>query len=331
MPLSHSAFKPFGIQSPGALSVPKSKKIWAIGGGKGGIGKSFIISNLGISLARTGKRVIIVDLDLGSANLHTCLGSDIPVQTLSDFFAGRANSLDALLTPAPIPNLRFISGANDSASAANVSDNDHQRLLEHICKLPADYILMDLGAGTHSTTLDYFLLANRPVIGITPEPTSIENAYRFIKSAYFRWIKSIESHMKLKAIVDQAMDHKNHLGIKTPNDLVNRLANLNPGVGEAFKEAVQSFQVYLIMNQVRTQNDVEVGHSVRLVCKKYFGIETHYIGYLDYDNTVWQSVRKRRPLILEYPYSNLVNEFAQIARNLDDDERYPQPNILRTP
>jgi flagellar biosynthesis protein FlhG len=310
--------------------IAPAKKIWAIGGGKGGVGKSFVISNLAISLSRLGKQVTVVDLDLGSANLHTCLGSDIPVQTLSDFLAGRVTNLQQIVNQCVIPNVSFISGANDSVSAANVPEEQHRRLLANLMNISCDYLLLDLGAGTHTTTLDSFLLANRPIVTITPEPTSIENGYRFVKSAYFRWIRLIESKLGLKAVVDQAMDHKNHLGIRTPSDLINRIAQLNPAMGEKFKEEVQKFEVFLIMNQVRTQNDVEVGNSVRTVCKKYFGIETHYVGYLDYDNAVWQSVRKRRPLILEYPYSNLVGQFAQIAKNLDDYERYPRSNLLRT-
>src|SRR4051812_47056286 len=73
-----------------------NKKIWAIGGGKGGVGKSFIISSLAVSIARLGKSVTVVDLDLGSANLHTCFGVDIPKMTLSDFFAERVNHLNDL-------------------------------------------------------------------------------------------------------------------------------------------------------------------------------------------------------------------------------------------
>ncbi|MDZ4677026.1 MAG: P-loop NTPase [Oligoflexia bacterium] len=308
-----------------------NKKIWAIGGGKGGIGKSFIISSLGLSLARAGKRVTIVDLDLGSANLHTCLGCDIPKKSLSDFFSGRVTQLSEIINETPLPGLSFISGANDAVSAANIVDQQHTQLMRQLINLPGEYLLIDLGAGTHSSTLDYFLMAGKPLIALTPEPTSIENAYRFIKAAYFKWIKGVESKIGLTSLVEQAMDHKNALGIRTPNDLINKIAAQNPQYGEAFKAEVEKFKIYLIMNQVRTKNDVDVGHAISSVCKKYFGIEAEYVGYLDYDNAVWQSVRKRRPLILESPYNSLVQTFAQMAKHLDNDERSPRAVILRTP
>jgi flagellar biosynthesis protein FlhG len=330
--MSDHAAKNFKAQQTPLLILPvHNKKIWAIGGGKGGVGKSFIISNLAISLARAGKKVVVIDLDLGSANLHTCLGSDIPKLTLTDFFAGRVDSLEKILNKSPVPNLQFISGANDSVSAADTTDEQHQRLMIELLKVPTEYLLIDLGAGTHKSTLDYFLLANHALVGLTPEPTSIENAYRFIKAAYYRWVKSAEDKLGLKSLVDHAMDQKNAFGIKTPRDLINRLINSHPEQGLKFQEEVQKFSVNLIMNQVRTKNDIDTGHAVRSVCKKYFGIEAKYVGYLDYDNAVWQSVRKRRPLILEYPYSVLVQEFAQIAKNLDEDERLPRTDVLRTP
>jgi flagellar biosynthesis protein FlhG len=316
------------LNKPLLVLPSHNKKIWAIGGGKGGVGKSFIISNLAITLARSGKKVIVLDLDLGGANLHTCLGSDIPKLALTDFFAGRVSTIDTLINKTSIPGLQFISGANDSLGAADIADSQHQKLLNEILKLPAEYLLIDLGAGTHRTTLDYFLLAEKAIIGITPEPTSIENAYRFIKAAYYRWIKSAETRLGLKSIVDHAMDHKNELAIRTPYDLIALLIKSHPELGRKFEDEVKKFAVNLIMNQVRTKNDIDTGHSVRSVCKKYFGIEAKYVGYLDYDNAVWQSVRKRRPLILEYPYSVLVQEFAQIAKNLDEDERLPRTNVL---
>ncbi len=304
-------------------------KIWAMGGGKGGIGKSFMISNLAISLAKMGRKVVIADLDLGSANLHTCLGCDIPRLSISDFVNGRVDSLEKLIVKTSIHNLSLISGANDSLVAADITKEKHQYLMKHLKSLPCEYLFIDLGAGTHETTLDYFLLADRPIIGFTPEPTSIENAYRFIKSAYFRHIKHIENSLGMKSLVEEAMDQKNTLGIRTPHDLINKIVQLNSSIGEVFRARVEEFKIFLMLNQVRTMSDVDTGDSVKMVCKKYFGIDTYYSGYIDYDNMVWQSVRKHRPLVLEYPHNQLVHQFNNIVKNLSDDERLSRTKLLR--
>lgn len=67
----------------------RRKEIWAIGGGKGGIGKSLLTGNIGISLAMLKKKVLLVDADLGGANLHTTLGIGVPEITLYDFLSRR--------------------------------------------------------------------------------------------------------------------------------------------------------------------------------------------------------------------------------------------------
>jgi flagellar biosynthesis protein FlhG len=79
---------------------------------------------------------------------------------------------------------------------------------------------------------------------------------------------------------------------------------------------MSTFSPKLIINMVRTQTDIELGYAVSSVCKKYFGIDAELIGYLEYDNSVWQSVRKKTPLLLEFPNSKLVSNFNKIFRKL---------------
>ena len=88
--------------------LPSSKKIWAVGGGKGGVGKSLVSANVAICLALMGNKVVAVDLDLGGANLHTCLGLPIPSVTLSDYISKKITNFEDLLVPTPINNLKII-------------------------------------------------------------------------------------------------------------------------------------------------------------------------------------------------------------------------------
>ena len=76
----------------------KRRQIWSVGGGKGGIGKSLISASVGWQLARMGQRVVLVDADLGGANLHTCLGLPSPARTLADFIQRRLDTLEEALT-----------------------------------------------------------------------------------------------------------------------------------------------------------------------------------------------------------------------------------------
>jgi flagellar biosynthesis protein FlhG len=305
--------KGFQSNSPGSGS---GKQIWALGGGKGGIGKTFISSSIGITLAHKGYSVILIDLDLGAANLHTSLGAPIPRLSLSDYLSGRVPHLENILQDSGVHNLKFISGANDSLNVANLKGKPKENLIKSIYSLPAQYIILDLGAGTTENTLDFFVMADRSILTVTPEPTSIENGYRFIKSAFYRKLKLAEKSAGVQSIIDEAMDHKNSIGIKSPADLIKHVNKTNPAMGREFQSRMNEFQLNVIMNQIRTRQDIEVGYAVQSVCRKYFGIDSYFIGYLDFDNAVWQSVRKKRPLITEFPYSSVVTQFLKIVDNL---------------
>lgn len=297
-------------------SSPLPTTIWSIGGGKGGIGKSFISSSLAICLTRIGKTVTLVDLDLGSANLHTCLGAKIPQQTLSDFVSGRVQNINDITVTTEIPGLSFISGFNDSLDIADTSRDGMDRLMSAIRNLPTAYTILDLGAGTAETTLDFFNLADQKIVAFTPEPTSIENAYRFMKSSFYRKLKQAENELGIQDLVAAAMDSRNQHGIRSPSDLLRYLNSADPAVGAKLSQTIHSYQIQLLLNQVRTRQDIDLGHSVSSVCRKYFGIEANYLGYVDHDNAVWQSLRKRRPLIVEFPYSSIVGQFLGITKNL---------------
>lgn len=298
------------------VAAAKKQVVWAVGGGKGGVGKSLISSSLGIVLARQGHRVTLVDLDLGGANLHTCVGVAPPPQTLSDFLKGRVPHLDSLITQTEVKGLQFISGANDALDIAGLDGQPKETLMRAIRGISSDFIILDLGAGTSLNTLDFFLQADKQIISILPEPTSIENAYRFIKAAFYRRLKVLEEHLGVKKIIDEAMDHKNALGIRTPFDLLNHISKIDPIAGRTFRAEIAKMHINLIVNQVRTSSDIEMGNAVKSVCQKYFGIQTDYVGYLDHDNAAWQALRKRRPMLLEYPYSNMVGQFHKIVRTL---------------
>jgi flagellar biosynthesis protein FlhG len=297
------------------LPAHHKNQIWAIGGGKGGVGKSLVTANVSICLALMGHKVVAIDLDLGGANLHTCLGVPIPEKTLSDYISRKVSGLNELTTPTSIPNLSIISGAQDEVGIANLKTLQKTKIVRKLRELDADFVILDLGAGTSFNTLDFFISADKGIITTLPEPTSIENSYRFIKSVYHRKLKSIEELLEIGPLIDQALNSKVSESI-TPVELVNKVFEINPAMGAKLKSEIAHFNPKLIINQVRTQTDVDIGHSMSIICRKYFGIELDYVGHLDYDAAVWQSVKKKRPLLMEFPNSKLVNNFDHLVNNL---------------
>lgn len=302
------------------ISVAKRARIWAVGGGKGGVGKSLISANFALTLARRGRSVIAIDLDLGGSNLHTCLGIDPPKAGVGDWAAGRIKDIKEIMNPVA-PGLKIISGSADPVQITELMENRRQDLANMIYSIEADDVIIDLGAGTHDFTIEFFNLADEGILSILPEPTSVENAYRFIKAVFYHRLKSSDVSAGIKEVIDAAMDQKNILGIRTPHDLFAIVERLDSQAAATLRSTVKSLSPSIVINQVRSQVDIDVGRAICSVCRRYFGVELKYAGYIDYDNSVWKAVRSKKAVIQEYPYSVLANRIEHLTKALLGEEK----------
>ncbi len=292
------------------------RQIWAVGGGKGGVGKSLISSSLAFTLAKNGIQTLVIDLDLGGANLHTVLGQPPPPKCLSDFLNGRVTDLKECVVQTLYPNLQMIAGAKDDLRITEISEEKKQNLLNQISALNAQFIILDLGAGTSAYTLDFFNFAQVGVITALPEPTSIENAYRFMKASYYSHLLAQPELEEIRPLIEAAMTPNNLLGIQTPQHLLNEVNFRNTELALKLKRCIQTFRPRLVINQTRSQTDVDVGFSMKSVAKKYFGVELDYLGYLEYEPNVWQSIRRMRPILAEFPHSRIALHVDRIVNYL---------------
>jgi hypothetical protein len=186
---------------------PGAGQVWAVGGGKGGIGKSFLVANLGAVAATLGRRVILIDVDLGAANLHTCLGVRGGSRVnLSDYLEDRVADLEKAAIQTPIPGLRLILGALGHVGARETTRAQRSELLRAVRALPADLVILDLAAGTERATLDFFLVSDCSFVVTTPEPTAIENAYGFLRASYYRRLGHALSNSSVRDLLRVAMD-----------------------------------------------------------------------------------------------------------------------------
>ena len=161
-----------------------SAKIWPIAGGKGGTGKSTLTANVGVGLSLLGYKVILVDGDLGGADLHLFFDQISPSRNLCSFLSKDVKSLKDTLLPTPNENLRIVCGGNELVGMANLSYMTKAKLIRHIRSLDADFVLIDLGAGSAYNTIDLFTLSNDGIIVCTPEPQARLDAYCFIRTLY---------------------------------------------------------------------------------------------------------------------------------------------------
>lgn len=292
-------------------------RVWAVGGGKGGIGKTFFAANLAAVAARAGRRVIGIDADLGGANLHTILGVRGGSRVnLSDFFEDRIVDLDKAALETPIPGLRLILGALGSSSNSETTREQRMQLLDAARRLPADLIVLDLAAGMDRSTLDFFVSADSSFVVTTPEPTAVENAYAFLRAAFYRKLGYAIASSSLRDEVRAMMQQRNDRGIHSPLDLMDEVDRLDPIEGGRFRAAISGFRPRLLLNQVRNSDDIKLGFSIHSVCRKYFGIDVDYVGYVNHDDAVWRSVKERRPVVLGHPQSDSSIYIRRIAKKL---------------
>ncbi len=279
-----------------------------------------ITANIGTLLARQGKRVLLVDLDLGSSNLHTFLEQPGTGRGLDAFLEKAVDSLDQAAEPTRIPNLFFISSRHCSTEAANLYTAQKQKIIRAIGSLDYDYVFMDLGAGTNFNMLDFFLTGNQGICIVTSEPTSIENTFNFIKAVYFRVVKRT---LKLSVFnkVTRDLDLSGN-GLDQSFRIVNEIAKQDSGIGDLLKEKLSEFDFKFVVNQVRKKDDPSLGYKIEKVCNRHFYSRFKFLGNIRYDEKVHDSIQLRQNFITKYAYTKTANDLARIAKNvLKDDTR----------
>jgi flagellar biosynthesis protein FlhG len=166
---------------PSTLDVgAKKPRVIAFTSGKGGVGKTSLSVNLAIALARSGSKVCLFDADMGMANVNIMLGI-APAYTLEHLFTNERTIQDIVLTgPA---GLDLVPGASGFSKCVDLDDSQQRRLVDALEYLEPryDYLIIDTSAGISSTVLHFVAAAQVAAVVITPEPTSLTDAFSLLK------------------------------------------------------------------------------------------------------------------------------------------------------
>jgi len=301
-------------------------EIWAIGGGKGGTGKSFITSSMGIHLSRLGHKVTLIDADLGGANLHSFLRVKKPRYSLTDFFENKI-PLSEIIKDTSVPKLRFVTGDIRSLDPSGLKHAQKLKLYRHIKNIDADYVLIDLGAGSDHNVIDTFILADKMIMVTLPEVTAIENLYQLIKKMLFRKLNFLLGKHGLRDTVKKAWQNRQPNQIKSIMGLFHYISDVSSKARQIIEKGMEDFRIYIVLNQVKKTSDIETGLSIKSVLKKHFNLDARYSGFVQYNEFFWKYVEELGAYRQEPLPGSTSREVGHIVQHIIDEKQLTIPEI----
>jgi flagellar biosynthesis protein FlhG len=297
----------------------EGKFFFPVGSGKGGVGKSLITANLGMALATLlpEKRISLLDADLGIGNLHLFLGIRHPKLTLNDFLGRTVGSLSEVIEETAFQNLCLLSGANGILYLANPNYQQKMRLINALKSLSSDILILDLSPGCGYNTIDFFGTSTRGIIVSTPEPTSIQAAYLFLRSIVYRkLIRTFRNNAIILPLVKFASMRNSQEKVRTINELITRIRMDDHVAAHSVEVMIDSLHPYLVLNMVQSRGQLKIRERFQEVVKKYLAIELRFLEAVPFDKKVMKSVRTKEPLFLTEPRSSAVKAIFNIADRL---------------
>ncbi len=298
--------------------MEKGNIIAAIVGPKGGVGKTTICASLSIALSRLGKKVVAVDLDLGASNLHAIFGLRFSNQTLDDFVQNRIRDLSDIVVETESENVALICGG-DIPGIANLHYQKKQKLIRHLSWLDCDIVLLDLAPGASFNVADFSIIARKVLLVTTGEVPSLMNLYSFMKAALFRRLNFLFKQRgipDLMELLERARDHGNHPHLKTMNGFLVATKEIDRDTADAVNAILSELKPFLIINRVRSKNDIRAGEVMKKMLCEFLNIENPVIMTIREDAAVASAVARMKPVILEAPTSPFAVDIEAIARKV---------------
>jgi flagellar biosynthesis protein FlhG len=310
------------------------KKIIAVGGAKGGVGKSMLAANLSVGLALLGQKVVLADLDLGGADVHLYTGVKSLDRTWNDFLDKKVDSLNDILTPTAFKGLSLIGGDSSKLGSANLPYSQKQKIMRHLKELETDFLVVDLGGDTTYNGLDFFLLADQKIVVSGTEPASILDSYTFIKVVFNRLIERFFSDNKsLKDLAAQVKDgslekSKNYC-LDYIVDEVRRRDSLAAG---QLKKLFDQFRLSIVLNMTESSKDVRVAESMQKLVKDKCFVDIGILGTIPFDKGVRKAARGFTPIVVENPKCQASRNIHQMlaALILNREQERTRAELIHT-
>ena len=291
-------------------------QIIPVASGKGGVGKSLVAANLAIALGKAGKKVIIADLDLGASNLHLVLGQQAPKAGLGTYLSGGID-FSAIILDTNYENVQFIPGDAEIPGLTAMKISQKNDIIKKLQNLDTDFLIVDLGAGTHTSILDFFLLSPQGIIVTSPTVTATLDAYLFLKNAVFRLMyNSFKKNSKAYKFLENLKSDAHSLQRIYIPKLIDTLMQVDPQSTEVFRRRIARFKPRLILNMIDDPKDADKAQKIRRSCTEYLGLELEHLGIIYRDSLQDIALASRLPIIIYKPNAMLSQAIFRISEKI---------------
>jgi|WetSurSiteA1Bulk_404760.scaffolds.fasta_scaffold12713_2 flagellar biosynthesis protein FlhG len=288
-----------------------------IASGKGGVGKSILAANLAVALANSGRSVVAIDLDLGGSNLYSYLGFENIHAGIGDYLIRKKGKLIDYLVQTNIPNLKYLAAEHRITFLANIAYAQKVKLINEIKNIRADYIVIDLGAGTTFNTLDYFDFSNNGLVITTFEKPAILNTLSFIKNFIHRVaLKEIRQNPAINADINKAFKNITGDDYLTINDIIDIVNKADAALASKIVTITRSYQPRIIFNRGEHPDQLEVINHMQSSIKKYLSVDLCFFGFLFEEDSAKLSSNNGYILLKKYPESILSKGIIEISRRI---------------
>ncbi len=291
-------------------------QILPIASGKGGVGKSLLSANLAIALGQAGKKVVLADLDLGASNLHLALGHNVKNNSIGTYLTDKS-SFQNIIEATEYDNVSFIAGDSQIPGLTTLKAAQKTKLLRNFHSIDADFLILDLGAGTHQIILDMFLQSPQGILVTAPTVTATLDGYLFLKNSVFRLLnttfkRGTPGHAYLEQLKQNSEAMKS---IYIPK-LVENLFAVDPVNAGLFKSRMNQFKPRLVMNMIDDPKDADRAQRIRNSCRQYLGMDLEYLGLMYRDQLQDKALSSRLPVIIYKPNCLLSQAIYRIAEKI---------------
>lgn len=288
-------------------------QIIPIASGKGGVGKSLLSANLAIALGQSGKKVVLVDLDLGASNLHLVIGHHPGSASLGSWFTEKSDFKD-IVSPTDYRNVSFIAGDSQIPDLTSLKHAQKVKLIRNLNNIDADYVILDLGAGTHQFILDMFLLSPQGIVVTAPAVTATLNGYLFLKNAVFRLLyTTFKRGTPGRQYLDELKKDSQTMQKLYIPQLVQQLYQIDTHNTQIFMRRMSQFRPRLVMNMIEDPKDADKVTRIKNSCNQYLGLDIEYLGVLFRDMLQDKALASQLPVIVYKPQSVLGQAIYRIG------------------